>query len=206
VTKPSVEPTPAPSEEEEIIRCICGEYEEEEDIERDMICCDQCSAWQHNDCMGLSFPKGEEPAEYFCEQCRPENHKDLLDKIERGEKPWEEAAKRRQQEIEEKKAARRKKGKKGKKGGPRLSDARTAEGTPASPAPPPSSAAVTPAPAKEDDVKLPSTQKRKFEEQQEPQTPVLVSVHYIHSKFLIINTNQLSLEWSEAETTKNKPS
>lgn len=184
-----MEPTPAPSEEEEIIRCICGEYEEEEDIERDMICCDKCSAWQHNDCMGLSFPKGEEPAEYFCEQCRPENHKDLLDKIKRGEKPWEEAAKRRQQEIEEKKAARRKKGKKGKKGGARLSDARTAEGTPASPAPPPSSAAVTPAPAKEDDVKLSSTQKRKFEEQQEPQTPVLVSAHHVHSKFLIINTN-----------------
>ncbi|KAF7587775.1 hypothetical protein BBP40_006735, partial [Aspergillus hancockii] len=63
--KPSVEPTPAPSEEEEIIRCICGEYEEEEDVERDMICCDQCSAWQHNDCMGLTFAKGEEPDEYF---------------------------------------------------------------------------------------------------------------------------------------------
>lgn len=58
--KASAEPTPGPDEEEEeLIRCICGEYEEEEDVERDMICCDKCSAWQHNDCMGLSFAKGE---------------------------------------------------------------------------------------------------------------------------------------------------
>lgn len=113
--KPSVEPTPAVSEEEEIIRCICGEYEEEEDIERDMICCDQCSAWQHNDCMGLTFAKGEEPDEYFCELCRPENHKVLLDKIARGEKPWEEAAEKRRQQAEEKKAARRRKGRKAKR-------------------------------------------------------------------------------------------
>ncbi|PYH93037.1 hypothetical protein BO71DRAFT_8837 [Aspergillus ellipticus CBS 707.79] len=112
-TKPSVEPTPAPSEEEEIIRCICGEYEEEEDVERDMICCDRCSAWQHNDCMGLTFAKGEEPDEYFCEICKPENHKILLDKIAQGEKPWEEVAERRRREAEEKKASRRRKSKKG---------------------------------------------------------------------------------------------
>ncbi|KAE8151392.1 transcription factor S-II, central domain-containing protein [Aspergillus avenaceus] len=111
--KASAEPTPTPGEEEEIIRCICGEYEEEEDVERDMICCDRCSAWQHNDCMGLTFAKGEEPDEYFCELCKPENHKVLLDKIARGEKPWEEAAEKRRREAEEKKASRRRKGKKG---------------------------------------------------------------------------------------------
>ncbi|RAK96144.1 putative PHD finger domain protein [Aspergillus ibericus CBS 121593] len=111
--KPSVEPTPAPSEEEEIIRCICGEYEEEEDVERDMICCDRCSAWQHNDCMGLTYAKGEEPDEYFCEQCKPENHPVLLHKIALGEKPWEEAAEKRRKEAEEKKASRRRKSKKG---------------------------------------------------------------------------------------------
>ncbi|KAE8356444.1 transcription factor S-II, central domain-containing protein [Aspergillus coremiiformis] len=116
--KPFVEPTPAPSEEEEIIRCICGEYEEEEDVERDMICCDQCSAWQHNDCMGLTFAKGEEPDEYFCEICKPENHKVLLDKIAHGEKPWEEAAEKRRKDAEEKKASRRRKGKRGRRGRP----------------------------------------------------------------------------------------
>ncbi|PYI36597.1 hypothetical protein BP00DRAFT_110489 [Aspergillus indologenus CBS 114.80] len=155
--KPSVEPTPAPSEEEEIIRCICGEYEEEEDVERDMICCDRCSAWQHNDCMGLTFAKGEEPDEYFCEQCKPENHPVLLEKISRGEKPWEEAAERRRIEAEEKKASRRKKGKKGGRRG-RQSEAKVETSTPAraaastTPAPTPTPAPVaapapTPAPA-----------------------------------------------------------
>ncbi|BAE57085.1 unnamed protein product [Aspergillus oryzae RIB40] len=136
--KPSVEPTPAPSEEEEIIRCICGEYEEEEDIERDMICCDRCSAWQHNDCMGLTFAKGEEPDEYFCEICKPENHKVLLDKIARGEKPWEEAAEKRRKEAEEKKASRRRKGKKGGRRG------RPSEPKP-EPKPEPKTEASTPA-------------------------------------------------------------
>lgn len=153
LAKPSVEPTPAPSEEEEIIRCICGEYEEEEDIERDMICCDRCSAWQHNDCMGLTFAKGEEPDEYFCEQCKPENHPVLLEKISRGEKPWEEAAERRRIEAEEKKASRRKKGKKGGRRG-RQSEVKVEMSTPAraapstTPAPTPTPAPVAaPAPA-----------------------------------------------------------
>ncbi|KAI5286877.1 hypothetical protein KEM52_001832, partial [Ascosphaera acerosa] len=97
--------------DDEIIRCVCGEYEEEEDIERDMICCDGCSAWQHNDCMGLAFPKGQEPDEYFCERCRPDSHAQLLAAMARGEKPWEEAARIRAAKVEELK--RRKKGKKG---------------------------------------------------------------------------------------------
>ncbi|OAL61864.1 hypothetical protein A7C99_6434 [Trichophyton rubrum] len=123
----SNEPTPPVlNEEDEIIRCICGEYEEEEDVERDMICCDKCAAWQHNDCMGLVFPKGEEPAEYFCERCKPENHRELLDKISRGEKPWEEAAAKRAQEAEERKSRKKKGGKRGKKG--RQSDVKPEHG------------------------------------------------------------------------------
>jgi hypothetical protein len=136
-SKSSAEPTPGPSEgegeEEEIIRCICGEYEEEEDVERDMICCDQCSAWQHNDCMGLTFTKGQEPDHYYCEQCRPENHKALLAKINAGERPWEEAAERRRREAEEKKS-KRKKGKKGSRK-PRPSESRTDASTPVRTAP-----------------------------------------------------------------------
>lgn len=181
--KPSAEPTPAPSEEDEIIRCICGEYEEEEDVERDMICCDKCSAWQHNDCMGLTFAKGEEPAEYFCEQCKPENHKVLLDKIARGEKPWEEAARKRQQEAEEKKAARRRKGKKGGRK-PKASDVKpettveapptaTATPTPAPPAAGP--AAATPVRDEKNGTTPASGQKRKFEEHQEAAPPETVS-------------------------------
>lgn len=196
-SKLSTEPTPGPSEEEEeIIRCICGEYEEEEDIERDMICCDRCLAWQHNDCMGLSFDKGAPPDEYYCEQCKPEEHKALLEKMNRGERPWEEVAQRRQREIEEKRAAKRKKGKKGKRGGARPSDVKSQQSAPSTPAPGPTS----PSPTKENSVtatsqtatedhkspapalasgagesKPPSTQKRKFEDQKEPSTPDVVS-------------------------------
>ncbi|OJD19305.1 hypothetical protein AJ78_00754 [Emergomyces pasteurianus Ep9510] len=175
----SNEPTPTPNEEEdEIIRCICGEYEEEEDVERDMICCDKCSAWQHNDCMGLTFPKGQEPAEYFCEQCKPENHKELLDKMARGEKPWEEAARLRALAAEEKKARRKKGGKRGRKSA-RPSDiksdvgeegAKSASATPAKETPvaaPPSSDKVSPAVSGEAPPNgPPSSQKRKFDEQE----------------------------------------
>ncbi|KAK2744351.1 hypothetical protein FQN55_006865 [Onygenales sp. PD_40] len=171
----SNEPTPAPNEEEEeIIRCVCGEYEEEEDVERSMICCDKCSAWQHNDCMGLTFPKGQEPAEYFCEQCKPENHKELLDRMARGEKPWEEAAKIRALAAEEKKARRKKGGKRGRKSA-RPSDiksevseevAASASATPAketpAAAPPPSGELISPPAPPEHGP--PSSQKRKFDE------------------------------------------
>lgn len=172
-SKASAEPTPGPSEgeDEEIIRCICGEYEEEEDVERDMICCDQCSAWQHNDCMGLTFGKGQEPDQYYCEKCKPESHKVLLDKIAKGEKPWEEIAERRRQEAEEKKSKK----KKAKKGG-RKSQGKTETGTPAragtsaTPGPGPSPALGTSGSAEPEknghagDSRRSSTNKRKLEE------------------------------------------
>jgi hypothetical protein len=192
--KLSAEPTPGPSEgegeEEEIIRCICGEYEEEEDVERDMICCDQCSAWQHNDCMGLTFRKGQEPDQYYCEQCRPENHKSLLAKIAAGEKPWEQLAEKRRQEAEEKKS-KRKKGKKGTARKGRLSESRTDVGTPVrtatsttpgpheSPAPA-VSVSVEPEKNGHADSRRSSTHKRKLEESAEAESvsflhPILVS-------------------------------
>ncbi|KIX06014.1 uncharacterized protein Z518_03988 [Rhinocladiella mackenziei CBS 650.93] len=100
-------------EGDEIIRCVCGTYEEEEDVPRAMICCDNCSAWQHNGCMGL--PEDYEAATYYCEQCRPENHKTLLEAIARGEKPWEEATKKR--EAAEAEKGKKKGGRKGRKSG-----------------------------------------------------------------------------------------
>ena len=164
-SKNSAEPTPTPSEEDEIIRCICGQYEEEEDVERNMICCDRCSAWQHNDCMGLNFGKGQEPDEYFCELCKPENHKELLEKMARGEKPWEEAAETRRRQAE-KKPMRRRKGKRGGRRG-RPSEAKegltpetppvnaTSSLSPSQSAPP----AATPGPEEQNGVS-----KRKFDE------------------------------------------
>lgn len=73
-----------------------------------MICCDKCEVWQHNSCMGLA--EDYEADTYFCEQCKPSDHKDLLAAMARGEKPWEEVLRK----FEEKS---RKKGKKGRKSG-----------------------------------------------------------------------------------------
>ena len=116
------EPEPEPEEENEIIRCICGQYEEEEDEPRAMICCDKCQAWEHNDCMGL--PEDYAPDKYFCEQCKPSQHKELLAAMKRGEKPWIDAEIRREQIKAEKEA--KKKGKKGgRKSGARASEVRT---------------------------------------------------------------------------------
>ncbi|CAO2647524.1 Nn.00g084460.m01.CDS01 [Neocucurbitaria sp. VM-36] len=73
-------------EEDAIIRCVCGD---QRDIRgRQMICCDSCLAWQHNKCLGL--PEGDywEGKDYYCEQCKPEQHQELLAAMARGEKPW----------------------------------------------------------------------------------------------------------------------
>ncbi|KAF1940364.1 hypothetical protein EJ02DRAFT_406666 [Clathrospora elynae] len=73
-------------EEDAVIRCVCGD---QRDIRgRQMICCDICTAWQHNKCLAL--PEGDfwEGKDYYCEQCRPEDHEDLLAAMARGERPW----------------------------------------------------------------------------------------------------------------------
>lgn len=90
--------------------------EEDEEDDRVMIVCDNCEAWQHNECMEISENPDDLPDQYFCEQCKPEDHKELLTKVARGEKPWEERVKQRELQEEERKARRRKGGKKGKKG------------------------------------------------------------------------------------------
>lgn len=86
-------------EDSNIIRCICGHYNEDEEG-RNMICCDKCEAWQHNDCMGLADDYS--PLKYFCEQCKPSDHRELLAAIKRGERPWEDAARRRDEIQNEK--------------------------------------------------------------------------------------------------------
>ncbi|CAK7235307.1 Transcription factor bye1 [Sporothrix bragantina] len=116
--------------EEEIIRCVCGAREQDGDPGEPWIACDTCTAWQHNVCMGMSVYSEDLPKDYYCEQCKPENHKELLEGMARGEKPWEE---RRRQYEEEKASGKRRKG--GRKAKPkRNSD--TKEGS-AKPSPTP---------------------------------------------------------------------
>lgn len=111
-----VTPSPPPEDVDAIIRCICGCVEEDKDDERTMVQCDGCQVWQHNECMEISEDNDELPDDYFCELCRPEDHVELLSKVARGEKPWEERERQREREEEERKARRRKGGRKGKKG------------------------------------------------------------------------------------------
>lgn len=101
-------PAPDDNEEDAIIRCVCGI--QEDDGGRVMICCDNCTAWQHNDCMDITEEEDKLPDQYFCEQCAPKDHEELLAAIKRGVKPWEEAARQR----EEAKRKKRKGGRKSK--------------------------------------------------------------------------------------------
>lgn len=80
------------------------------------IACDNCSAWQHNDCMGIGAVEDDIP--YQCEQCSPDDHTEFYELRKSGLMP-EQIATRRQEEAdsrreEEAKARRQKKGKKGK--------------------------------------------------------------------------------------------
>jgi hypothetical protein len=73
-------------ESNEIIRCVCGAQDEEDDDGRMMVQCEQCEAWQHNQC--LLIPNTRIPEHYYCELCKPELHIDFLERVKNGEKPW----------------------------------------------------------------------------------------------------------------------
>ncbi|SPO04733.1 related to CTI6 Cyc8-Tup1 Interacting protein [Cephalotrichum gorgonifer] len=125
--------TPADEEkteepEDEVIRCVCGATEQDEDSGEPWIACDTCGAWQHNVCMGMSVFTEDVPNNYYCERCEPSMHEKLLVGIEKGEKPWEARRAAYEAEAEKKK----KKGRKGGRGGRRVSDQkeREKEGTP----------------------------------------------------------------------------
>ncbi|KAK8112376.1 hypothetical protein PG984_012902 [Apiospora sp. TS-2023a] len=97
-------------EDEEVIRCVCGAISQDNDDPNEpWIACEKCGAWQHNVCMGMSIFDDDLPKEYFCEQCKPEDHQELLEGMARDEQPW--VTRRQKHEDENKK---KKGGKKGK--------------------------------------------------------------------------------------------
>ena len=119
VKQTSKEATPTSGDDENaIIRCICGLVDDDDEDGRPMVQCDKCEAWQHNECMGISLDPDDLPEQYFCEKCKPADHRELLAAIKRGEKPWEERIAQREREEEEKRNRRKKGGKKGKRGRP----------------------------------------------------------------------------------------
>ncbi|EGO54732.1 hypothetical protein NEUTE1DRAFT_88328 [Neurospora tetrasperma FGSC 2508] len=144
---------PEPEEpEEEIIRCVCGATEQDEDSGEPWIACDMCGAWQHNICMGMSQYSEDLPKEYFCELCKPENHQELLNGMKNGERPWEA----RRKAFEEEKAEKRRRG--NKKKSKRVSDHKE-ESAQVSQKPKPS-----PVPEPKKDAKSAAGQKRKTTE------------------------------------------
>ncbi|KFY11376.1 hypothetical protein V492_04504 [Pseudogymnoascus sp. VKM F-4246] len=117
----SQEPSAEEEEEEDVIRCVCGATEQDDSAGEDWIACSDCEAWQHNVCMGITTDKDVlENMEYWCERCKPENHKELLDSMARGEKLWETRLKIHDQAVLE--AQKNKRGRKGK--GKRVSEVR----------------------------------------------------------------------------------
>lgn len=71
------------------IRCICGAREEGSDASEAWIECGSCGNWQHNVCMGISVFTDEIPKKYDCQDCDPDAHKELLEGMDRKERPWE---------------------------------------------------------------------------------------------------------------------
>lgn len=96
---------------EDIIRCICGATTQSDDADEMWIACTNCDAWQHNVCMGVSTDQDVlKDIEYYCEQCKREDHQEYWAAVERGEKIWETRNQKYEQEV-----AAAQKNKKGKK-------------------------------------------------------------------------------------------
>ena len=135
-----------------------------------MICCDKCEAWQHNDCMGITEDEDHLPDKYLCELCGPKQHKPLLDAMKRGEKPWEETARRREEAASLKSRGKKggKKGKSAKQSGATTDAA--SQGAASTPA-----AATTPIQAPSPPAQSEGT-KRKHEDVEPSSTPAKVGL------------------------------
>ncbi|KAL1306112.1 hypothetical protein AAFC00_004229 [Neodothiora populina] len=137
-------------EEEERVRCVCGDTSEKGPP--DYVQCDACQVWQHNICLNLPLDADLLPDNYLCEQCSPDDHKDLLAAMARGEKPWEDRL-RAWRNAKKKGKGRRKTGDRQSTASELKSDA-AAHAVSSSPAPastaasqPPAAATPTPAPS-----------------------------------------------------------
>ncbi|PHH49066.1 PHD finger protein 3 [Ceratocystis fimbriata CBS 114723] len=101
-------------EPEEVIRCVCGATEQSTDESEPWIACDKCGVWQHNVCMGMSVFTEDLPKNYYCEQCEPQDHAELIKGMEAGDIPWETRRRIHEDEEAEKRKRKTKRGR-GKK-------------------------------------------------------------------------------------------
>ncbi|TFK75391.1 hypothetical protein BDN72DRAFT_811009 [Pluteus cervinus] len=77
-------------EEQGITRCICGSTEDDPDAGEFMVQCETCKVWQHGLCMGYESEDQLHDDDYYCEQCRPMLHVELLKKL--NKKPRQPSA------------------------------------------------------------------------------------------------------------------
>ena len=61
------------NEDQGVIRCICGEDEDDGFT----IQCEECLAWQHASCVGIA--KSNIPEKYYCEVCSPKLYASILE-------------------------------------------------------------------------------------------------------------------------------
>lgn len=96
------------AEDDGPVRCVCGVTESEEGDPDPWIACEKCKTWQHNVCVGVSyFDEDVDDMEYFCEQCKPSDHKLLLEARAKGIDLW----KTRQEAYKQDKKGKKGKGK-----------------------------------------------------------------------------------------------
>lgn len=68
-------------EEQGITRCVCGGTgDDDPDAGEFMVQCETCNVWQHGLCMGFESEDQLHDDNYYCEQCKPELHKEILRK------------------------------------------------------------------------------------------------------------------------------
>jgi hypothetical protein len=77
VDESAAEDTTGARKSDDIIRCVCGTNEEDEEDDRMLIQCQRCQ------CMGIQ--KKKIPKEYFCESYQPVGHVPRLEQIAPGE-------------------------------------------------------------------------------------------------------------------------
>ncbi|KAH8119147.1 hypothetical protein DFH11DRAFT_1502092 [Phellopilus nigrolimitatus] len=51
-----------------------------------MVQCETCMAWQHGPCMGFAEENEIPEGDYYCERCKPEDHVELLKKLQRRQR------------------------------------------------------------------------------------------------------------------------
>ncbi|KAH0407214.1 hypothetical protein KCU90_g23216, partial [Aureobasidium melanogenum] len=146
---------------DEVIRCVCGDTKDDE-VGRQYVSCDTCEVWQHNVCMGVPLEEENQPEHYFCELCAPNDHKELLDALKRGEKLWQtriaehEAEKRRKRNEKKRPKNRQQKA-------ARQSEVKSEAPASEQTSPAPTASASIPAPSQ--DSAPAAGSKRKFEEE-----------------------------------------